>query len=236
MPIVAPLWPAFLIYHRFCGVRRSQRHNLTPIAPESSIREAVSAPTATLLSGPASCLDAGHAFLCAIAFSGENTTLRATSISFGELRDARFARHNPRRPWGPGLIKESRSVVGRLSAFRAPLQSLPRKQRRLNKQQQQLAPRGRLILTRDGEEPCAGQTPCHAVKKRAAEPPSKVFGGKCSKERKQLTLRKRAAKAKSFVPSNRSSPDGAPAARVRFTFDGSWCAPERPLRMTEASG
>ncbi len=42
---------------------------------------------------------------------------------------------------------------------------------------------------------------CHAVKKRAAEPPSKVFGGKCSKERKQLTLRKRAAKAKSFVPS-----------------------------------
>jgi len=112
MPIVAPLWPAFLIYHRFCGVRRSQRHNLTPIAPESSIREAVSAPTATLLSGPASCLDAGHAFLCAIAFSGENTTLRATSISFGELRDARFARHNPRRPWGPGLIKESRSVVG----------------------------------------------------------------------------------------------------------------------------
>src|SRR5215218_545322 len=135
MPIVAPLWPAFLIYHRFCGVRRSQRHNLTPIAPESSIREAVSAPTATLLSRPASCLDAGHAFLCAIAFSGENTTLRATSISFGELRDARFARHNPRRPLGAGTDQREPLRRGRLSAFRAPLQSLPRKQRWLNKQQ-----------------------------------------------------------------------------------------------------
>jgi len=53
------------------GARRSQRHNPTPIAPESSIREAISPPTTTLLLGPASCLDAGPAFLCAVAFLGK---------------------------------------------------------------------------------------------------------------------------------------------------------------------
>src|SRR5215207_7401502 len=65
-----------------------------------------------LLFGPASCRDAGPAFFVCDRFSGENTPLRATSISFGELRAARFADHNPRRPWGPGLTKESRSFGG----------------------------------------------------------------------------------------------------------------------------
>ena len=125
IPIVAPLWPALLIYHRFFGVRRSQRHNLTPIAPESSIREAVSAPTATLLLGPASCLDAGPAFLCAIAFLGKTRHCAPhlyPSVNCERLDSLVITRAGR---GGPGIIKESRSVVGRLSAIRAPLQSLP---------------------------------------------------------------------------------------------------------------
>jgi len=197
--------PPLLIYHRFCGIGRSWRHNPTPIALETSIREAVPAPTATLLLGPASCRGAGPAFFVCDRFSGENTPLRATSISFGELRAARFADHNPRRPWGPGLTKESRSFGGGSRRF------------------------GRFSPRRDNAA-TAQQEPAAARATGATEPPRKVFGGKSSIGRNRFTPRSSAAKAKSFVPSDSKLSDRAPAARVRSPFGGSSCAPETASR------
>ena len=150
--------PPLLIYHRFCG-----------IGLETSIREAVPAPTATLLLGPASCRDAGPAFFVCDRFSGENTPLRATSISFGKLRAARFADHNPRRPWGPGLTKESRSFGGGSRRF------------------------GRFSPRRDNAA-TAQQEPAAARATGATEPPRKVFGGKSSIGRNRFTPRSSAAK------------------------------------------